>query len=40
MRYMVATGGGGDKTEIVDVSNPSNSCVLDDEITYRSGYWH
>ena len=37
MRYMVASGVGGDKTEIVDVSNPLKSCVLDDEITYRYG---
>ena len=37
MRYIVATGGpseNGVKTEVVDLSDPSKSCILED-ITYR-----
>ena len=38
MRYIVATGapsGSGVKTEVVDLSDPSKSCLLED-ITHRS----
>ena len=38
MRYIVATGepsGSGVKTEVVDLSDPSKSCLLED-IPYRS----
>ena len=30
-KYMVTTGIGGEKTEIIDVSNPMKSCVLNDD---------
>ena len=39
MRYLVATGSpssSGVKTEIVDLSNPTMSCLLED-IPYRAG---